>query len=63
MDNLKEIQKEYLRYKEILHKVSDGDDKSMEAVLLRQTWDTESLGQMRDIIKSYEDQGILLTMN
>lgn len=59
---MEEIKKEYMRYKEILSKVSDADDTSMEAQILRNCWDTKSLETMQSIVSSYEDQGILLTM-
>ena len=61
MNNLEEIKKEYFRYKEILSKVADGDDYSMEAVVLRQVWDIESLERMRTYVANWEDQGIKLT--
>lgn len=57
---IEEIKKEYFRYKEILAKVADADDYSMEAIILRQVWDVESLNKMRTYVTSWEDQGIRL---
>ena len=62
MNNLEEIKKEYMRYKAILTKIADGDDYSMEAILLRQVWDIESLNKMRTYVSNWEDQGIHLTI-
>lgn len=61
-NNLQQLQKEYLRGKEILDTVSNADNKSMEAIILRNVWKPIDLIELRNMVERYKDQGIELTI-
>ena len=57
--SLKQIQKEYIRGKEILNIAADADNTSMQAQLIRLVWKPHDLMKLQNMITNWEDQGIL----
>ncbi len=57
------IKEQYQRARYILQVVTDGDNQSMEALILRKTWNPQALVYLQDFIKQCEDAGIVYLTN
>ena len=61
--DIQELKRDYLRGQEILSKVIDADDHSMEAITLRSVWTPSDLENLQKYLASLKDHGVHLTLN